>query len=65
MLIDNDEARRARGAALLARRPNMAASLLPLLRDDVHVWLETDPRLTVACADIPPPRSPTHARRRR
>jgi hypothetical protein len=65
MLIDNDEARRARGAALLARRPNMAASLLPLLRDDLRVWLETDPRIAVACADIPPPHPSKPVRRQR
>jgi hypothetical protein len=65
MLCDSDERQRTRGVALLAQHPDLAAALLPLLRDDVHVWLETDPRIAVACADIPQPRSPTPARRRR
>jgi len=65
MLIDDDEARRARGAAILAQQPDMAASLLPLLRDDVRVWLETDPCIAVACADLPPPRPSAPVRRRR
>jgi len=65
MLVDDDENRRARGAAILAQQPDMAASLLPLLRDDVRVWLETDPRIAVACADIPPPRPSAPVRRRR
>ena len=58
MLIDDDEARRARGAALLARRPDVAAAILPLLREDLHMLLEHDPRIAVAGADLPPPSSP-------
>jgi len=67
MLIDDDEARRARGAALLARRPDVAASLLPLLHDDVRTELESVPSIAVAGADLPLDQSKTPAlvRRRR
>ena len=58
MLIDDDEARRARGAALLARRPDVAAAILPLLREDLRAVLVRDPRIAVAGADLPPPSSP-------
>ena len=61
MLIDDDEARRARGAALLARRPDVAAAILPLLRADVRTLLEHDVRIAVAGADLPPPSSPAPA----
>ena len=69
MLIENDEARRARGAAILAQQPDMAASLLLLLREDLRAVLVRDPRIAVAGADLPPPSSPAPApmlpRRRR
>ena len=58
MLIDDDEARRARGAALLARRPDVAAAILPLLCEDLHMLLEHDPRIAIAGADLPPLSSP-------
>ena len=58
MLIENDEARRARGAAILAQQPDMAASLLLLLREDLRAVLVRDPRIAVAGADLPPPSSP-------
>jgi len=57
MLIENDEARRARGAAILAQQPDMAASLLLLLREDLRALLVRDPRIAVAGADLPPPSS--------
>jgi len=67
MLIDNDEARRARGTAILAQHPNMAALLLPLLHDDVRTELESVPTIAVAGADLPLDQSKTPAlvRRRR
>ena len=65
MLIDDDKAQRARGAALLVQWINLAISLLPLLRDDLRVWLETDPRIAVACADLPPPHPSKPVRRQR
>jgi hypothetical protein len=64
MLIDNDEARRARGAAILAQHPNMAASLLPLLHDDVRTALEAVPTIAVAGADLPQPSMSVRRRRR-
>ena len=65
MLIDDDEVRRAWGAAMLAQRPDAAASLLPVLREDLHALLVRDPRIVVASADLPPPYSPASVRRRR
>jgi len=69
MLIENDEARRARGAAILAQQPDLSASLLLLLREDLRAVLVRDPRIAVAGADLPPPSSPAPApmlpRRRR
>jgi len=69
MLIDDDEARRARGTTILAQQPDMAASLLPLLREDLRALLVRDPRIAVAGADLPPPSSfaptPMLPRRRR
>jgi hypothetical protein len=69
MLIEDDERRRARGAAILAQRPDLAAALLPLLRKDLHALLARDPRIVVAGADLPPPHDPapvsTHTQRRR
>jgi hypothetical protein len=61
MLIENDDARRARGAAILAQQPDMAASLLPLLREDLRAVLVRDPRIAVAGADLPPLSSPAPA----
>jgi hypothetical protein len=61
MLIDDNPDRRARGAALLARRPDVAAAILPLLRADVRTLLEHDVRIAVAGADLPPPSSPAPA----
>jgi len=55
MLIEDDERRRARGAAIPAQRPDLAAALLPLLRKDLHALLARDPRIVVAGADLPPP----------
>jgi len=67
MLIGDSEERRARGAALLARRPDAAAALLPLMHADARMLLERDSRIAIAGADLPPPRSPMPApvRRRR
>ena len=69
MLIEDDERRRARGAAILAQRPDLAAALLPLLRKDLHALLARDPRIVVAGADLPPPHDPApvsmQAQRRR
>jgi hypothetical protein len=53
MLIDDDEARRTRGAALLAQRPDVAAALLPLLRNNVRAALESVPAIAFASADLP------------
>jgi len=65
MLIEDDERRRARGAAILAQRPDLAAALLPLLRKDLHALLARDPRIVVAGADLPSPPSASVRRRRR
>jgi len=68
LLIDDDARRQERGVAILAQQPDMAASLLPLLREDLRALLVRDPRIVVAGADLPPLRSPTPApvqRRRR
>ena len=56
MLLDADEERRAWGAAMLAQRPDAAASLLPLLRDDLQTTLAFDPVIRFASADLPPDR---------
>ena len=55
MLIEDDERRRARGAAILAQRPDLAAALLPLLRNNVRAALESVPAIAFAGADLPPP----------
>jgi hypothetical protein len=67
MLGDDDKNRRARGTAILAQQPDMAASLLPLLHDDVRTALESVPTIAVAGADLPLDQSKTPAlvRRRR
>jgi hypothetical protein len=67
MLGDDDKNRRARGPAILAQQPDMAASLLPLLHDDVRTALEAVPTIAVAGADLPLDQSKTPAlvRRRR
>jgi hypothetical protein len=53
MLIDDDEVRRAWGAALLAQRPDVAVSLLPLLREDMRTTLASVSIITFASADLP------------
>jgi hypothetical protein len=58
MLVDDDENRRARGTAILAQQPDLASSLLPLLREDLRALLVRDPRIAFAGADLPPPSSP-------
>ena len=66
MLIDDDEAQQARGGAILAMHPDLAAALLPLLRTDVRTLLASDLRIAVASADLPPPHpAPAPAQRRR
>jgi len=66
LLIDADEGRRARGVMLLARRPDLTATLLPLLRNNVRAALESVPAIAVAGADLPPPHpAPAPAQRRR
>jgi hypothetical protein len=65
MLVDDDENQRARGTAILAQQPDLSASLLPLLREDLRAVLVRDPRIAVAGADIPPPRPSAPVRRRR
>ena len=54
MLIDADAERRAWGATLLAQQPDVATALLPLLRDDVHTALMSNPVIAFADADLPP-----------
>jgi len=54
MLIDADAEWRAWGATLLAQRPDVATALLPLLRDDVHTALMSNPVIAFADADLPP-----------
>jgi hypothetical protein len=61
MLIDDDEARRTRGVALLAERIGQATTLLPLLCDDVRMLLECDSRIAIAGADLPASRSSASA----
>jgi hypothetical protein len=56
MLLDADEERRTWGVTMLAQRPNVAASLLPLLRDDLQTTLAFDPVIRFASADLPPDR---------
>ena len=53
MLLDADAERRTRGAALLAQRPDVAAALLPLLRNNVRAALESVPAIAFASADLP------------
>jgi hypothetical protein len=53
MLIDDDEVRRAWGAALLAQRPDVAVSLLPLLREDMRTTPASVSIITFASADLP------------
>jgi len=68
LLIDDDARRQERGGAILAQQPDLAAALLPLLREDLRAVLVRDPHIAVAGADLPPLRSPTPAsvqRRRR
>jgi hypothetical protein len=65
MLIEDDERRRARGAAILAQRPDLAAALLPLLRNNVRAALESVPAIAFAGADLPAPPSASVRRRRR
>jgi len=67
MLIGDSEERRAWGISALARRPDVAAALLPLMHADARMLLERDSRIAIAGADLPPPRSPMPApvRRRR
>jgi hypothetical protein len=65
MLIEDDERRRARGAAILAQRPDLAAALLPLLRNNVRAALESVPAIAFAGADLPSPPSASVRRRRR
>jgi len=54
MLIDADAEWRAWGATLLAQQPDVATALLPLLRDDVHTALMSNPVIAFADADLPP-----------
>jgi len=65
MLIEDDERRRARGAAIPAQRPDLAAALLPLLRNNVRAALESVPAIAFAGADLPSPPSASVRRRRR
>jgi len=69
LLIDDTGERQARGAAMLAQRPDLAAALLPLLRDDRRTVLASDPTIAFASADLPPPpprpSAPAQRRRRR
>jgi len=65
MLRADDEARRAQGAALLAQQPDLAALLLPLLREDVRERLVCNLQIAVASADLPLRRSPSVPVRRR
>jgi hypothetical protein len=50
---------------MLAQRPNVAASLLPLLHENLRVRLESVPAIALDGADLPPSRSPAPVRRRR
>jgi hypothetical protein len=54
MLLDADAERRTWGAVLLAQRPDVAAALLPLLREDMRTTLASAPIITFASADLPP-----------
>jgi len=63
MLIDDDAERRTRGAAILAQRPDVAAALLPLLRNNVRAALESVPAIAFASADLPSPPSASVRRR--
>jgi GNAT superfamily N-acetyltransferase len=64
LLIDDDARRQGRGVAILAQQPDMAASLLPLLREDLRALLVRNPRIVVAGADLPPPSASVRRRRR-
>jgi hypothetical protein len=64
MLIDADAEWRAWGATLLAQQPDVATALLPLLRDDVHTALMSNPVIAFADADLPPPSASARRRRR-
>ena len=64
LLIDDDVRRQERGVAILAQHPDMAASLLPLLREDLRALLVRNPRIVVAGADLPPPSASVRRRRR-
>jgi uncharacterized membrane protein YeaQ/YmgE (transglycosylase-associated protein family) len=65
LLINADAERRTRGAAILAQQPDLAVSLLPLLRDDASTALASHPTIAFASADLPPLRGLISARRRR
>ena len=65
MLINDDAERRTRGAAILTQRIDVAASLLPLLREDLRTTLESAPVIAFAGADLPSPPSASVRRRRR
>jgi len=64
MLIGDSEERRAWGISALAQRPDVAAALLPLLRDDRRTMLASDPTIAFAGADLPPSRLSVHGRGR-
>jgi len=64
MLIEENEFVRDWGAATLARHPDMAAALLPLLREELHMALVRHPCITFASADLPLPCPSASARRR-
>jgi len=65
LLINADAERRTRGTAILAQQPDLAVSLLPLLRDDASTALASHPTIAFASADLPPLRGLISARRRR
>ena len=65
LLINADAERRTRGAAILAQQPDLAVSLLPLLRDDASTALASHPTIAFASADLPLLRGLISARRRR
>ena len=65
LLIDDNPDGTVRGVAMLAQRPNVAASLLPLLHENLRVRLESVPAIALDGADLPPSRSPAPVRRRR
>ena len=65
MLLDADAERRTWGAVLLAQRPDVAAALLPLLREDMRTTLASAPIITFASADLPPTQTNAVVRVRR